>query len=293
MITKGKISVITVNYNESDTTLALIGDLKRQEIAGIEIIVVDNSSDVMAQVPPSENMDYILIRTDNQGYAAALNLGVRKASCNYILLLNNDILLPEGSVECLLECLEENTGFSAVSPVLRTQANNEIEFAGFTKINPFTGRNKRIRKTSNDNIAPTPYLHGACMLVEKEAWKKTGGLPEIYFLYYEEIEWSVRLSALGYKLGVAQHCNVTHHQSLTISTIKEKAYYYLQRNRILFQRRNATYFQLIIFSIYLVVVSVPMNIIRNLLTGRLSFLREYIRAITWNLTHPIQPHDSV
>ncbi len=276
------VSVITVNYNQQKATLALVENLLNQS-GRPEILVVDNSDDPGQVIPEKSGVK--VIRSRNNGYAAALNIGAAQACGDILVLINNDIRFPGNSYDCLVRQFSNQSSCEAVSPVIEDDGGR-VEYAGYTAIHPLTGRNRADTDARGTGIRTTFYLHGACMVVRKEIWQQTKGLPEIYFLYYEEMEWSETIRKNGGRLGVALDCRVIHASSLSTSVNPEKTYFYQQRNRILFQRRHTSGIVRSLFLGYFLLVATPVNLIRNAFTGRPAFSRELLRAVHWNFTHP-------
>ena len=122
MGTKPELSVITVNYNGYGDTVALIDSL-RKYLADIpfEAIVVDNASRtdeaeaIRRHFPDEERL--VLIRSErNLGFAGGNNLGIGAARGDYLLLLNNDAFVEDGSLRELIAVLENDSRIGCVSP---------------------------------------------------------------------------------------------------------------------------------------------------------------------------------
>ena len=93
-----------------------------------------------------------------------------------------------------------------VSPKIRYHSHPHIiQYAGFTEVNPFTGRNKMIGLMEEDQgqfdtPGDTAYAHGAAMMVKREVVEKVGLMPDIFFIYYEELDWSAHIRRAGYQV---------------------------------------------------------------------------------------------
>ena len=126
----------------------------------------------------------------NLGFAGGNNLGIKAAKGKYILLVNNDTFFKEFKIPALIERLEFSPTIGIVCPKIRfAWGNNPIQFAGYTPLSKITVRNQAIGygeedKGQYDTPHPTPYAHGAAMLIKREAIDKVGLMPECYFLYY-------------------------------------------------------------------------------------------------------------
>ena len=76
------------------------------------------------------------------------------------------------------------------------------------------------------------------MMVRRAAAEQAGPMPEIYFLYYEELDWSVRIAERGWTIRYDPRCTVYHKESATTGAESPLRTYYLTRNRLLFGWRN-------------------------------------------------------
>ena len=195
---KPDISVITVNYNGLELTAAMIASLRQYVSTPIETIVVDNGSLRDEAHLLAERFPVIVaIRSErNLGFAGGNNLGLRAARGRYLLLLNNDTEVGDDSLHYLCYALENHPRWGAVSPKIRfADPPRPIQFAGYTPLSKITLRNglvgfNREDDGSYDTPHETPYAHGAAMMVRRETIEQAGEMPELYFLYYEEIDWS-------------------------------------------------------------------------------------------------------
>ena len=217
----------------------------------------------------SENI--IIVSEENRGYANGNNIGIKYAldhGCEYICLLNSDVVVEEDFLEPLVENITSEHNIGIVGPcICEYSKRNYIQAMG-AEINLYVGLAQRKfngRKYSNINkkILNVDYLGGACFLFNKNIIEKIGLIPENYFLFYEETEFCLRAKKAGYKLLCIHNSRVYHKGSATISKFKGLSYFFLNRNRIIFMRRNANIFQKIIFSIYLIFETIGRMLIRK------------------------------
>ena len=123
----------------------------------------------------------------------------------YLFLINNDTVFKDFNVQALIERMESSPDIGIVCPKIRfAWENNPIQFAGYSKLSTITVRNYAIGFNEGDHgqydtAHPTPYAHGAAMLIHREAINKVGLMPDCYFLYYEELDWSMMFTRMGYR----------------------------------------------------------------------------------------------
>lgn len=263
-----EVSIITVNYNGFADTCQMIESIRKYVKSVVyEIIVVDNAS--------REDEAYLLrkkypfIRSmrsrDNLGFAGGNNLGSYIAKGKYLFFLNNDTFIKEDNFRFLIETLETQDKAGGVCPMLRyADEDEQIQFAGFTPLTRYTLRNHSIgigEYVSEEylQLSEIPYMHGAAMLVKHEVLKQAGRMPSMYFLYYEELDWSLSIRNVGYRLFYDPRCTVYHKESQSTGVHSPLRAFYLTRNRFLFAYRNRRFTDRIICFLYLLLVVLPKD----------------------------------
>jgi len=250
-----QVSIITINYNGLADTCALLDTITFSDT--MEVIVVDNASynDEAGEIEKRYPTVQVIRSDRNLGFAGGNNLGIKAAKGRYIFLINNDTIFKgEKSevriqIQSLINRLESSQRIGAVCPKIRFAWDSQpIQFAGFTPLSSLTLRNRSIGNGEEDRgqydtAHPTPYAHGAAMMVKQEVIDKAGLMPECYFLYYEELDWSMMLSRAGYDIWYEPACTVYHKESKTTGQNSPLKTYYLTRNRLLLVRRNIQGFE--------------------------------------------------
>ena len=287
-----QISIITINYNGIKDTCELIDSITFTD--DIEVIVVDNASkEDEASIIESRYPQVKVIRSDkNLGFAGGNNLGIQASHGKYLLFINNDTILPckKVDVRCktflqpLIDRLESSPKIGMICPKIKfAWGNNPIQFAGYTPLSTITMRNKSIGfgeedKGQYDIAHPTPYAHGATMLVKREAIDKVGLMPECYFLYYEELDWSMMFTRAGYDIWYEPACIIFHKESQSTGQESPLKTYYLTRNRLLFVKRNKHRLDQVISYAYLVLIVATRDIIKYVIQGRMDLARAVIKG---------------
>ncbi|MDD4514743.1 glycosyltransferase family 2 protein [Massilibacteroides sp.] len=262
------ISIITVNYNGCEDTKELIYSIQEHLITvSYELIVIDNGSRENEAALLLELFPTIqTIRSDlNLGFAGGNNLGIKQATGQYLLFLNNDVILKDASLIFLFETLDKNPHLAGVSPkILFADSPQSIQFAGYTSLSHITLRNCIIGYKQDDNgqwDSPheTPYLHGAAMCIRKEVIETVGLMPEVYFLYYEELDWCTQMTSKGYELGYVPQAEVFHKESRSTGQESPLKVYYMTRNRLLYAKRNRKGGEYILSALYLLIFAYPKS----------------------------------
>ena len=280
-----RLSIITINYNGLTDTCELIDSIPFND--NMEVIVVDNASkEDEASIISRRYPQVKVIRSKkNLGFAGGNNLGIKEVKGDYILLINNDTYFKEFNFEPLINRLESSDKIGIVCPKLRfAWGNNPIQFAGYTSLSNITLRNQAIGfgeedKGQHDTPHTTPYAHGAAMLIKREAIDKVGLMPECFFLYYEEIDWSMMFTRAGYEIWYDPSCTVYHKESQTTGQNSPLRTYYITRNRLLLVKRNYKGINKYLSYIYLIGIVATRDIIKYTLQGRFDLVKAVCRGI--------------
>ena len=288
-----KVSIITVNFNQPKVTEELLQSIP-DSYTNIEIIVVDNGSKVEADNSWMSKFPHInFIRSEqNLGFAGGNNRGVNEATGDYLFFVNNDTEFTEGLLEKLVEVMNSKPAIGMISPMIKYYSDKSlIQYAGYTPMNYYTCRNSCIGLREKDtgqfnNItAPTAYCHGAAMMVKKAAIEKAGLMSENFFLYYEEVDWCEQIKRAGYEAWVCTEALIYHKESVSVGKKSKLKEYFMNRNRILFTRRNAPFFNKLIFYPYFILLVVPRNLLAYIKNKNYDFIPMLLKAVWWNFTH--------
>jgi hypothetical protein len=270
------LSIITINYNGLKDTCELIESLPADD-ESLEVIVVDNAStqDEASEIENRFPHVMVIRSNENLGFAGGNNLGIQASHGKYLFFLNNDTIIHQPSaISHLIKRLESSDEIGIISPKIRFSWNNQpIQYAGYTPLSYITLRNKPIGcgeedQGQYDTAHPTPYAHGAARMVKREVIEKAGLMPECYFLYYEELDWSVMIRRAGYEIWYEPACTVFHKESQTTGRISPLKTFYITRNRLLFAKRNIKGVSKYVSYLYLMAIVTPKDILKYCWQGR-------------------------
>ena len=296
-----ELSIITINYNGLKDTCELLETLPSED-ESIEVIVVDNASTQdEASIIEQRFPQVTVIRSkENLGFAGGNNLGIQAAHGKYLFFINNDTLLTTVSIlppkqgdregltsifQPLVDRLESSSSIGAVCPKIRfAWGNNPIQYAGYTPLSKITLRNSAIGCGEADNGQydiphSTPYAHGAAMMVKREVIDKVGFMPECYFLYYEELDWSMMIRRAGYNIWYEPACTIYHKESRATGQNSPLKSYYMTRNRLLFAKRNINSPQRYLTYLYLTVIVATRDIMKSTLHRRPDLAKATLKGL--------------
>ena len=283
------LSIITINYNGLKDTCELIDSLPNDDET-IEVIVVDNNSiqDEASEIEKHYPQVTVVRSPQNLGFAGGNNLGILAAHGKYLYFLNNDTILntPDfASFQPLIERLKSSEKIGVVCPkICFAWGTHPIQYAGYTPLSLITLRNRSIGFGEEDHCQydtphTTPYAHGAAMLVKREAIEKAGLMPECYFLYYEELDWSEMIRRAGFEIWYEPACTVYHKESQTTGNASPLKTYYITRNRLLFVKRNVKGWSKYLSYLYLMLIVAPKDCLKHLIQGRFNLCGATMKGI--------------
>ena len=279
------LSIITINYNGFKDTCELIDSITFTD--DMEVIVIDNASkeDEVALI----NQRYPQVKTissdKNLGFAGGNNLGIKAAKGKYLFLVNNDTYFKDFNILPLIKRLESSPTIGMVCPkILFAWGKNPIQYAGYTPLSQITVRNRSIGfgeedKGQYDMPHPTPYAHGAAMLIDRKAIEKVGLMPDCYFLYYEELDWSMMFARAGYKIWYEPACTIYHKESQSTGQGSPLRTYYMTRNRLLLVKRNWQGLTKYLSFVYILSIVTTRDVIKYLLQRNINLLKATLNGI--------------
>lgn len=244
------ISIIVVNYKSDSSITRLISSLEKLNApvdVSIRLLLLDSSGELSHEdyrhLSGSEYFDVELISLpENRGFAYAVNVGLATAlarGTEYLWLLNPDIVVCENALMQLLD----NAGCAEGPLILGSLVLEEgVDSLGEPKVWGFGGFIDAEGAVSmGQSIADDPissdYIPGCSVFFSAEVARKTGYLPEEYFLYFEETEWCKRAAERGVGMLNLPQSRVWHISPEAKMQEPWRVYFY-NRSEILFRYRN-------------------------------------------------------
>ena len=200
------VIAIVLNWNGFEDTRKCIESLQASEYSNLQIIIVDNAStdgsqDKLQKLFPEL---HLILNSFNKGYAGGNNVGINLAMerrAKYILVINNDIVVEKDSITLLVKVAEKDNNVGVVTGLIKYQSNPYDIYYAAGKYSRWRCAGLNVVKKNSFN--PTPvnisFVNGSYFLVRKEALEKLGLLDESYFMYFEDLVFSNRISK-HYKL---------------------------------------------------------------------------------------------
>ena len=217
-----KIAIIIINWNTYQLTFNCLKSLKACTYNNKTIFLVDNGSeDGSGDKIALEFPDINFIKNEiNEGFTGANNKALKvilKQNFDYVLLLNNDTEVKPNFLSLLEARMDSDQNLAATQPLILDFPNKNTIWNGGGSFNTFFGlsttrSNGLIYKPQLKIETFTEWISGCCILVKIEVIKEVGLLDNRFFAYFEDVDWSIRMTKLGYKLGVVPK-SIIYHQS--------------------------------------------------------------------------------
>jgi GT2 family glycosyltransferase len=246
-VNANKVSIVILNWNGLDDTLECLASIDKLIYRNVAVIVVDNASrnnqaETISKAFPSA---IILPQPENLGFCGGCNVGIEYAienNADYVMLLNNDTLVPTDLIERLLSGIENLDSVAAVSPVILEHPNTDKVWYSDARwvAGEAQFRLARPEATYEEISAREPFetefACGCCMLIPVPVLKKVGLLDERYFAFYEEAAWCAKARREGLRSYVVPSAVMYH--KVSRSTPALVSTYLLTRNRLLWMKEN-------------------------------------------------------
>ncbi len=290
---KPLVSVIIINYNGKHHLKDCFNSLYNlnYNMDDVEFILVDNNSqdDSLKFVKNNYKGVKIIQLKKNYGFASGNNIGARKSTGKYIVLLNNDTCVDKNWLSELITVAESSEKIGIVASKIYTFKNkNVINVAGSygdrCLITDCTGR-KKIDNQYYSIQRDILFACGAAMLIKRELYSKIGLFDPSYFMYCEDLDLSIRSWIYGYKVVIAPKSKIYHKiegKQINLNSLFKN--FLLERNRLRtilknYELRNVLY----LFPAYIIKKLGILVVSGSKLKKSAIYLFSIFRSIIWNL----------
>ncbi len=237
------LSVILVTWNDTKDLINCLKTLEKQTFKNFEVIIVENGSkeenlrllkNFLNTFQPENGFKLRVFYTGvDDGYTGGNNYGASKAKGELLLIINPDTVTESKDLESLItrfQSLEKDLGTDKIllNPRLCTTdgehefSTGHVNFLGFGLIE--CARTKE--------CLDSDFISGGCFLMKTKYFKELQGFDESYFMYHDDVEFSLRARLEGFKIKVENKISVMHQKSLKDYQLSPFKYYHIERNRI-------------------------------------------------------------
>lgn len=247
------VQIIVLNWNGADDTLRCVASLEQQTYPRFQIAVVDNGSTDDSWQALSGLGDHIhLVRLDqNLGYTGGNNAAMADAfaaGADYVWLFNNDAEADPDSLRRLIARCEADSSIGLASPlVLEASDRTSVQLGCglFDLTTPSFVPTYDIAQARewHEKYPDRIVLHGTALLIRRALYDRIGGLDDLFFAYWEDIDYSIRSAQAGFRNVAVLETAIYHGSKQTREapeSIKPHYYYFYSRNELLMWRKFAT-----------------------------------------------------
>ncbi len=274
MTIPNKVSIVILNYNAGNLLEKCVESITQSNYSNYEIILVDNaSSDESHHNAKSKFPEVVLLENkENLGYCEGNNVGVRKATGEFLVILNPDTRVSPNWLDALIQEFS-NLGEGLYQPKILSEDNvdtintcgNSIQVFGFG-----FSRGKGDKDSGQfENLEEINYASGACLFTTKKIFEKIGFFDSFLFAYHDDLDLGWRASLLGIKSFYVPNSIIFHAESYNFKWSNFK-YYLLERNRlycILTHYKKSNFYKMIpcltIIEIYMILFYASKGMFRQ------------------------------
>lgn len=296
-----KVFIILLNYNGYEDTIQCMESLEKIDYENYEVVIVDNKStneslkkltEYIEEHKTSFRKKHTLIPSkNNHGFAAGNNIGIKyalKNQCDFVVLINTDTLVKKDFLKELTIPFEnsDDVGIST-GKIYYESKRDTFWFAGGT-FNEERFYGAHIGQGEKDlgqydeqkNIS---FCTGCLMMIKREVLEKVGFLSEEYFMYYEDVDYCLKVRELGYKIAYAPKAIIYH--KVSASTGGEESPFAIEwntRNRLRLMRKfkdSMTKMQYIKRMSFFYITRVIV-LGKYLLKGKVDLIKAVVKGIT-------------
>lgn len=225
-----QISIIITNHKTPEL-LKLCLDSVKAAVAGLdyEVFVLDaeaeeETGEMMADKFPS--VSYIPFK-ENTGYAKLVNIGIQKSQGQYLVILNSDMVLTDGSLRKMVDYLRERPKIGVLGPQLLNLDGSIQEscfhfhrlatilfrrtFLGKTKMGQREISRFLMRDFDHQSVKEVDWIMGTALMVSRQALEKVGLMDERFFIYFEDTDWCRRFHEAGFRVVYFPEAKMYHY----------------------------------------------------------------------------------
>jgi GT2 family glycosyltransferase len=263
-----KVSVIILNWNQKDLTLACLASLKECRYPNYEIILVDNASEDQSVPAIRKNFPAVQIIENkrNLGVAGGRNVGIKyiqQRDSDYLLLLDNDTTVHKDFLTEMVKVGENDKKTGILTGKIYFHSYQNKIWAAGGSVNLYRchfaaiGYNQT-DKGQYDEIKEVDFAPGCCLMIKTKVIDKIGILDEDFIQYFgEDTDWCLRAKKNGYKVMYVPESKLWHHV-IKKTSVSDRYWYLKGRNLMLFMRKHAQIHHWVTFTFFFIIGSIKV-----------------------------------
>jgi GT2 family glycosyltransferase len=214
------------------------------EASAVETIVVDNAVGIAAAVAGSHPDVTVIAGGLRRGFGANHNLIAREARGRLIFILNDDTVLDPACIDRLRSFMDRNGAVAAAGPRLRHADGRPQPSAfhfptpGRVALTTLTLQRAGWIMSGGERIRRVDWIHGAAMMVRRDALEGVGGLDEGFYMYLEDVDLCRRLRDRGWEIAFFPRAGLVHLENSSTAAVPMRRVYQHARSRGIYARKH-------------------------------------------------------
>ena len=259
MVINLHIDIIIVNYNSTDYSIQCIGSIYSSfQNIDSNIIVVDNASkDQPARIKRAYPDVDLILNDQNIGFSKAVNIGLRCAESQWVIILNSDTIIFSGFLDYVVPFVNSNQEVAIVGPkilendgtiqgsarrfptVLTSLFGRKSPLTKMFPNNPVTKKEFLCFNGNGNKPIEVDWVSGACMIARTKALNDINGFDERFFMYWEDADLCSRLKNAGWKIIYYPLSKVYHHTGKSSNTVPLFSIFHFHRSCYIYFKKHA------------------------------------------------------
>jgi GT2 family glycosyltransferase len=224
-------SIVLLSYNNKKYVEECLNSIIKHTKQPYEVIIVDNASDdktvKFLKSFSSKNRNIkLILNKKNLGFPAGNNIGITKSEGDFIVLINNDIVVTKNWLDRILEIAEQYPEVGIIGPISNSVSGRQLDKnAKYKSIPEMHKYAAKIKQKNKGQFFQFPRVAFLCTLIKKEVIDKIGGLDERYSPgNFEDDDFCLRAQMAGYKTVIATDVFIHHYGSVSFKADGEDKY---------------------------------------------------------------------
>jgi GT2 family glycosyltransferase/glycosyltransferase involved in cell wall biosynthesis len=246
---KLKVSIIVLTYNNLHLTIECLNSIARNTIYdNYEVIIVDNLStdgtrEYLTEHYSNRDRYKIILNDHNLGFAEGNNVGLKSATGDILVILNNDTYVGPYWLGGLIKALHYNSDLGMVGPVTNNIGNEAKISIKYDNWSEMSQKSLAYNSKHSNQLYPVDCLAFFCVAIRKEVYDQVGEMCIDYGLgFFEDDDYCMRVKKSGWKLAVVEDSFVHHHLSASFNKLKsEHRQKLMDTNKAIFEKKWGTW----------------------------------------------------
>ncbi len=290
------IDIVIVNWNSHDFLRKCVESIfksNQSELITSVIVIDNNSTDDSLYLLPINAKIQVIKNTDNVGFARACNQGFKLSKSNYILLLNPDAVLLDNTISASFDYMETHNDVDVLGCQLLNESNQITPTcARFPKPINFVyhslGLSKIWPKLFHPPTLMTDWDHkesrfvdqvmGAYMFMRKSVFEKAGYFDERFFVYFEELDFSLSLKKAGGKSFYHAGIQAIHTGMGTTETVKAFRLFLSLSSRLKYAKKRFSVIGFLTVAFFTYIIEFLMRFLQLVIKGKLSETKNLVKG---------------